>query len=165
MHRAKTIFGMAVAGVCFAVAAQGVAEMEPADTAELDARTTAEATTAGSGAVARAAVTTSVIEREPMDEIESVGLETEELFYFTELRDLGGQTVVHRWSQGGEVRAEVSFDVGGPRWRVYSRKALHPSWTGEWTLEVVSASGEILRSDRFVYEAAEAVPASSDDSR
>ncbi|MEM7408839.1 MAG: DUF2914 domain-containing protein [Myxococcota bacterium] len=144
-------------------AATGVAEMEPMEGAEATTAIEAEASPAGS--VARAAVTTSVFEREPTDEVESVSLGTEELFYFTELRDLQGQTVTHRWSQGETIRAEVSFDVGGPRWRVYSRKALLPEWTGEWTLEVVAPSGEVLRSDRFVYEAAEAVPASSDDIR
>ena len=50
----------------------------------------------------------------------------------------------------GEVAA-VFFDVRGPRWRVWSSKELLPDWIGDWTVEIVTAEGEILAAETFTY--------------
>ncbi|NIP73247.1 MAG: DUF2914 domain-containing protein [Gammaproteobacteria bacterium] len=103
------------------------------------------------GSVARSTFTTAIDNREPVDRLHSLGLEQGKIYYFTELRDLGGHTVTHRWMYGGQVMAEVSFDVGGPRWRVWSSKDLVPGWSGEWTVEVVADDGQVLAEDSFEY--------------
>ena len=76
---------------------------------------------------------------------------------------MGGSTVVHRWMYEGEVKAEVPFDVGGPRWRAHSTKTLDPGWLGEWTVKVVDVNGETLHTQSFRYDPAPAsAPAAPD---
>ncbi len=87
--------------------------------------------------VARALFTTAVVAREPVDEVLALDTRDSQVLFFTDLRGLQGRTVVHRWKHGGRVMAEVPFRVGGPRWRVYSRKRLGPDGVGRWSVVVV----------------------------
>lgn len=103
--------------------------------------------------VTRAQFTTAVDAREPVDDLtEANAASLTKLYFFTELRDLEGQTVTHRWAHGGQTMAEVSFDVGAPRWRVWSSKELLPQWTGTWTVAVVDAVGNVLTEKSFEYK-------------
>ena len=106
------------------------------------------------GSVARAIVTTDVVEREPVNDLERVLAGNEKVNFFTELRGMEGQKVKHRWSFGGEVLAEIEFNVGGQRWRVWSSKNLMPEWAGEWTVEVVDAEDNTVSSKSFEYAGA-----------
>jgi hypothetical protein len=110
-------------------------------------------TTAG-GNVKRAQFASAIVDREPVDSIDSLGTDVDKVFFYTEIVDMAGQTVKHQWMFGGETVAEVPFNVGGPRWRVYSSKQLAPHMTGEWTVAVVDSSGNSLHQSRFVYVAA-----------
>jgi hypothetical protein len=103
------------------------------------------------GTVARAAITNGVENHEPVDNLADVTTKTEKVYYFTELRDMEGQTVKHRWEHNGEMMAEVPFQVGGSRWRVFSSKKLAPTSTGEWTVAVVDGAGNTVRADTFMY--------------
>jgi hypothetical protein len=96
-----------------------------------------------------------VADREPSDELSVVSSSLGRVYFFTELLDLGGQRVTHRWEQGGEVRAEVQFDVGGPRWRVWSSKQIPPEWAGEWRVAVLDEAGSQLATESFSYQAPE----------
>lgn len=109
--------------------------------------------------VARAIVTTNVVDREPVDSIDTLGNDRLDVFFFTEIQNLEGQMLTHRWEYGGEVMAEVPLQIGGPRWRTFSSKRLHESWLGEWTVSVVDEAGRVLESARFDY--VEAVPAAA----
>lgn len=101
--------------------------------------------------VARAQFTTNVIDREPVDDVTELTNDIDKILFFTELRSMTGQTVTHRWEYNGSVMAEVSFDIGGPRWRVYSSKNLLPSQTGEWKVSVVDGAGDIITEKTFNY--------------
>ncbi len=103
------------------------------------------------GRIARSTFTTQVIDREPVDSVTELHTLQERVFYYTELLGLTGRTVTHRWSHRGEVMAEVSFTVGGPRWRVWSSKSLVPGWSGDWKVSVVDEAGEVLGGNRFTY--------------
>jgi hypothetical protein len=106
------------------------------------------------GHVARAIFTTAIADREPVDQIETLPNSVDRIFFFTDLRELAGQIVTHRWEYAGEVMAEVTFKVGnGARWRVYSSKNLLPEWTGTWTVVVSNQAGQPLQSSRFEYSA------------
>lgn len=121
----------------------------------------AAAPAASQGTVARAAVTRAIENREPVDEVSDVTTDTERLYYFTELRGMEGETVTHRWEHNGQTMAEVAFQVGGPRWRVYSSKNLMSDWTGEWQVSVVDFAGNVLHRDTFMYTEAPAPSATS----
>jgi hypothetical protein len=104
-----------------------------------------------SGREARATLTTAVVDREPVDSISTLSNDVSQLYYFTEIQGMAGQTVTHRWEYNGQIMAEVSFDIGGPRWRVYSSKRLQPGWLGDWKVSVVDASGNALSVNTFFY--------------
>ncbi len=101
--------------------------------------------------VGRAQFTTGVENREPVDEVTTLDTRHGKIYFFSEIRNGQGQTVIHRWLYRGDVMAEVSFDIGGPRWRVWSSKTLLPAWTGTWTVQVVDSNGDVLTEMRFEY--------------
>lgn len=113
--------------------------------------------------VARSIITTGVEQREPVNDLEQVPATNEQVFFFTELRDMSDKSVTHVWKHNDEVIAEVNFNVGGPRWRVWSSKKMLPDWTGEWSVEVVDETGAVISQKTFTYGAAEAVEETSMD--
>ncbi len=99
------------------------------------------------GSVVRSIFTTAIQDREPIDKLNNAASDTEQVFYFTELRDMSGQTATHRWEHDGKVMAEVQFDVRGPRWRVWSSKSFVPSTAGDWKVSVVNGAGETISEE------------------
>jgi hypothetical protein len=111
------------------------------------------------GSVTRAAFTSAVQEREPGDSVTTLANSNTRIYYFTELKDLAGQTVTHRWEYNGKVMHEQPFEVGSARYRAFSSKTLDPLWTGEWKASVVDGSGATLSVNTFSYtQAAAPVP-------
>ena len=108
------------------------------------------------GRVTRAALTSAVENREPTDNLQNASTEQNQLYFFTELRDMSGQTAKHRWEFDGKVMAEVEFNVKGPRWRVWSSKSFVPGWTGNWKVSVINAAGDVVSEKNFSYETAAA---------
>ncbi len=108
------------------------------------------------GSVVRSAITTAVENREPSNNLQTVGSDQNQLYFFTELRDMSGQTAKHRWEHDGKVMAEVEFNVKGPRWRVWSSKTFVPGWAGDWKVSVVNGAGDVISTKTFSYETASA---------
>ncbi|NOY63467.1 MAG: DUF2914 domain-containing protein [Gammaproteobacteria bacterium] len=117
--------------------------------------TVAAEPTTQEGYVARALFTSAVENREPVDEIAVLGNDVEQIYFFTDLRFLDGQTIHHRWEYDGAVIADISFSVEGPRWRIHSSKRLDPRMLGKWTAYVVDESGVPLKASIFQYVEAE----------
>ncbi|MHB8427959.1 MAG: DUF2914 domain-containing protein [Acidiferrobacterales bacterium] len=113
-----------------------------------------EATRSQPGQVTQAVFTTGINGLEPVNNISSLTSRHRQIYFFTDLRHMTGQTITHRWVYKGKVMAQVKFHVGGPRWRVYSLKTLDPAWLGEWEASVVDASGVTLGVSTFEYVAA-----------
>ncbi len=103
------------------------------------------------GRVARATLTTAVREREPIDTVSTLGNNASQIYYFTEIQGMAGQRVSHRWEYSGQIMAEVAFDIGGPRWRVFSSKTLQPDWLGDRKVSAIDASGNPLSVNTFLY--------------
>lgn len=108
------------------------------------------------GQVTQAVFTTGITHHEPINNIGVLTNKHRHVYFFTDLRHMTGQTVTHRWTYKGKVVAQVKFKVGGPRWRVYSRKTLNPAWLGEWQASVVDANGITLGVSTFEYSPAQA---------
>jgi hypothetical protein len=100
--------------------------------------------------VARAIFTTGISNREPVDQVVSVGPDQESIYFFSDLRNLQGRTVRHRWEFEGQYMGEIEFDVSGPRWRVFSKKSLDPASSGKWTVLVLDESGWPLHASIFM---------------
>lgn len=104
------------------------------------------------GEVSRAQFTSAVDQREPLDQLITLDAPTPTITFFTELNDLQGQSISHQWFYNDKVMFEKSFEVKGPRWRVWSTKNLPRGWTGDWTVKVVDEQGSVLRSESFLYQ-------------
>ena len=122
------------------------------------------------GSVVRSVFTSMVEDREPTDSIKELSTNSDKVIYYTELRDMAGQTAHHRWEHNGEVMAEIEFKVGGSRWRVWSSKSFVPGWTGEWKVSVLNGANEVISEDVLSYipamaepEAAPAVPTATEN--
>lgn len=122
-----------------------------ATTAHADHHASEPAPPAQIGKVSRSAFSTAIENREPIDDIASLSNDHRRIFFFSELTDLDGQTVSHRWEREGQVMADVPFEVRGPRWRVWSTKQLQPSWTGQWSVSVVDGNGRVIESRHFSF--------------
>ena len=111
------------------------------------------------GKVARAIFTSAIIDREPDDNLTEISNASDRIYFFTDLRNLTGQIITHRWEYNDKVMAEVKFRVGGgPRWRVYSSKNLLPEWTGAWTVTVSDENEQTLNVSVFNYTQAAKTP-------
>jgi hypothetical protein len=131
--------------------------LETVDSAQMTPAATGSDTVASPEHVARATFTHGVEEHEPVDQIDTVDVQSGQIYYFTEIVDLAGTTVTHRWLHDGKTMAEVPIEIGGPRWRVYSLKTLRPEQDGMWTAEVVAEDGTVLRRDSLTVEQRAAV--------
>jgi hypothetical protein len=158
----KTTISTLIVGLLSAnaVASQHVAPAEPA--APAPAASAAPAATpapAVTGTVARAQFTSAVQDREPTDNLTTLSNDKTQIYFYTELKNLTGNKVSHRWEHNGKIVAEQPFDVGAERWRVWSSKTLDPNWTGEWKVSVVDAGGATLAVQTFSYNAVATAPA------
>ena len=78
------------------------------------------------GAAARAIFTTEIKNREPVNDLNSVAITSRTVSFFTELVNLNGKLVTHRWSVHGDVVYTKDFRVGANRWRVWTTKTITP---------------------------------------
>ncbi len=111
--------------------------------------------------VARALLTRGIHEREPIDQVDTLGSNQKIVYFFTDLRNLQGVTITHRWELEGLLMAEVPFTVGAARWRVWSSKNLVAESVGNWVVSVVGSAGQVLESTSFSYSATAADPPTS----
>ncbi len=102
--------------------------------------------------VERGQFTTDVIDREPVDQVFTLTSDNQQVKFFTEIMDMQGQTVTHQWVFNDEVMFEKTFDIGGPRWRIWTSKNLQPGWTGQWTVNILDGERTMLNSYILDYQ-------------
>ena len=101
--------------------------------------------------VARAVFTTAIENTEPVDSLSELRSDAEQVFLFTEFRDMTGDAVVHTWEHKGAVVARVCFHVEQPNVRLWSGRLLTPDMQGSWRVVVTNASGKILTEKTLDY--------------
>lgn len=171
MNKAHFIFILSILSVNLSYAEQSpVTTIEQESTAPTASETSAqpeiltEQSGFSRGSVMRSIFTNGIEDREPVDNMQATGNTANNITYFTELRDMSGQTAKHRWEYKGDVVAEIEFNVRGPRWRVWSSKALLPEWEGEWKVSVLNGAGEVISEDLINYKKTDEVSAGSENS-
>jgi len=92
-----------------------------------------------------------VVDRIPINIIEELDNSLGKIYFFTNIRNLQGQSITHRWIYKDKVMADIVFDVKGPRWRVWSSKNLWHTWLGKWTVQVLTSESEVLYEKEFNY--------------
>lgn len=101
--------------------------------------------------ISNAEFATEIVDREPFNIVGELDNSLGKIYFFTNLRNLQGQTVIHRWIYNDKVMASISFDVKGPRWRVWSSKNLWYTWLGKWKVQVFADNSELLYEKEFNY--------------
>ena len=104
-----------------------------------------------SGSVANATFTSNVASGAPVDFRDTFFTGTSVVYYYSELLGLAGQTVTHRWALEGKVMQEVPIKVASNRHPAYSKMELKPQWTGNWTVTVADAKGQVIDRRNFAY--------------
>jgi len=99
--------------------------------------------------VSRALLTTDVKQREPVDNV--CIPQSNKMTLFTEINNYANHRVTHRWKYHNKTRFELSFNVRGPRWRVWTSKNIPVKWAGPWVIEVVDEDGNTLAKKLFYY--------------
>lgn len=94
--------------------------------------------------ISQAVFATSVVDRQPVEIITEADDSLGKIYFFTNVRQLSGDRITHRWIYQDKTKAEISFDIKGDRWRVWSSKNIWHTWTGKWTVEVVDQLGKVL---------------------
>ncbi len=105
--------------------------------------------------IRRATFTSDIVEHEPVDALgERIAAWTDlprPVYLFTDLQNLAGQNVRHRWYWQDELQSEVEFRVDSDwRWRVFSRRNIEPGQSGTWVVTIVTGDGDELA--RFALE-------------
>lgn len=89
------------------------------------------------GAAARAIFTTEISNKEPVNDLNSVAVTSRTVSFFTELVNLNGKVVTHRWSVSGNVVYTKDFRVGADRWRVWTTKTITPFVNGMVVVQIL----------------------------
>lgn len=100
--------------------------------------------------VADAAITTAVVEREPVDNVEAFPAQNGKLYCFTRIVGAGEPTFVyHLWYREDQLMSRVELPVNSPSWRTWSAKDLLEDGPGDWRVEIQDAAGNVLRTLKF----------------
>ena len=79
----------------------------------------------------------------------------ERIYCFTHVEGAdSATTITHVWYLGDERKARVELPVKGSDWRTWSSKRILESWTGQWSVDVLDANGEVLATKTFRVESA-----------
>ncbi len=101
-----------------------------------------------------AVITTEIRKRYPTDEVVTLDNPHRAISFFTEIRDMAGTTVTHRWIYKGKVQFQASFNVLSKKWRVWSTQLLPRDKPGQWTIQVVDQDGKVLETRAVDYRPA-----------
>lgn len=96
-------------------------------------------------------LTRAVVDREPVDDVETLAVADEQAFAFARIENPGpAAKVTFVWYQGDEVQSNVDLDVKtSARWRTWSAATLEP---GSWRVQLLSSDREVLGERLFVVE-------------
>lgn len=101
-------------------------------------------------AVRRAQLTSNIVSREPVDNIQRFSLQAQTKAYlFTEIHGKNNQKIFHRWIFKQNIMAEITHNIGSNQWRTYSSKNFDNTMVGNWTVDVVDEDDNVLKSVTF----------------
>lgn len=73
-----------------------------------------------------------------------------QVYCFTRITGIQEEsTITHVWYFNDQEMARVELPIRGTDWRTWSSKSILPSWTGEWSVDVLGPDGDLLSSSMF----------------
>jgi hypothetical protein len=95
-------------------------------------------------------VTTAVIDREPVDNVEVFPRQSGKVFCFTRITGADEPTVVHHvWYRGEQLMSRTVLPVNSPDWRTWSARQLLEDLPGAWRVEIQDVDGNVLQEVNF----------------
>lgn len=98
--------------------------------------------------VAESGVGTAVEDRVLKGKAESFVEGTTVWFWTNVVGGQEGEKLRHVWIHAGK-ETSIALHIGGPRWRTYSSKTLHPGSVGPWIVEARDEGGRVLAKQEF----------------
>lgn len=96
------------------------------------------------------AITTAIIDREPVDRVKVLPIESGELYCFTRIIGADAPTVVyHLWYRGEQLMSRVELSVNSPDWRTWSVKRFPGELPERWHVDVLNEEGKLLQKIDF----------------
>jgi hypothetical protein len=108
----------------------------------------------GSGLrISRSAICPRVEARAPVDEGTSFPRDVGSLFAYTQVEGVTSAThITHVWYHGDTEIYRRDLQIGENGWRTWSGKAIDPSLTGPWRVEILDEGGNTLATLQFTIE-------------
>ncbi len=100
--------------------------------------------------VTQMAITTAIVDREPVDSVVVYPIQDTLLYCYTRILHADEPTVVkHAWYRDDQLMSLTELQVKSPDWRTWSAKRLLAGWEGNWRVDVLDADGQLLQSTGF----------------
>ena len=106
---------------------------------------------ASSGSVTTKTFTTAIVDGKPADDQKAFENTVNEIYFYTVLEGLKGQTVTHRWKYSGRVISNADISVTDDPFSTWSSNDMESNWTGFWTVEVLDKNSKVIGVDTFEY--------------
>jgi hypothetical protein len=94
--------------------------------------------------VSRAIFSTSLNEREPVNDLVTVPHGEKAIFFFTEILNADTTSVTHLWTYNDIEIARIKLNIGSDKWRTWSSKQIWHLTPGEVKVQVLDADNMIL---------------------
>lgn len=101
--------------------------------------------------VPRAFFTSKLIKGEPVNEVLILENDIKNLYFFSEVKNLQGKVVFHRWEYRGKKVFEKKFKILTESEYLISRHKLDPTKTGEWMVVMTDDRGWPIKAAMFKY--------------
>jgi len=99
-------------------------------------------------------VGTEVVDRELKGKSDRFEEGTQVVFWTRVVGGQSGDRIRHVWFRDTEEVVSIGLTLGGPHWRVYTRKTMHPGSGGQWAVEARDAEDRVLARAEFTCEPA-----------
>lgn len=96
------------------------------------------------GELARGVFCKQIVNREPAEEVTELTGDIQRVYFFSEVTNMAGHTVSHRWEYNGQYMGEVKFSAQSAKWRAWSYKTVSGGKDGTWTVKVLNTAGEVI---------------------
>lgn len=97
-------------------------------------------------------IASAVEDREPVGASDTFSADVGQVFAWLRVTGASDQALQVVWTHGPH-ESTVPLEIGGSPWRTWSSKQIPSDWTGEWTVEVQDADGNVLQSTTFTVQA------------
>ena len=94
--------------------------------------------------ISRSVFCTSLVDREPANDLESVPYGEKTVYFFTEIMNANATAVTHLWTYNDIEIARVKLNVGSDNWRTWSSKQIWHLTSGQLKVQVLDADDLIL---------------------